>query len=695
MLADDLRDNYNELIDLKNTIDVELNESGYISPTGQESSNIDYGRTKFILFSSTDKFYLYAFKNVTALAYAFYSDAKTSAFISGAGNLNGNLSSDDITIPSNTKYIRFSTNLTQSPNAKVIVNNITEIQSEITEVQSEITEVQSEIARIQSVLKVNYSIVGYIGSDGALRNNEDYKTTDFISCDSRTVISLTGIFTGESSLAYAFYSDKNESSFISGQNNVQLNTLVTSIPSGTKYIRLCSRISHGEIPISIVANYHGALEKIDALSNEIDGKLSEVTPKNTTFFEGINYFDSSKATLYTDRFVNGSGVVAIASGNVNTLVFPVKPNTTYYFYAPNMNRAYAVENESDIFTIGQTYTSVITITTTLPAEFTTSSTAKYICFYFYSGIYDYDANKNNIILNIGKYYGNIVPFIDNKYLPLEVRNPLYNKQILIFGDSITDTCNFTINSSDETTAVTWKNPSNRYVNAGGTTIYYSMWPKMLRDLGVCAEVRNYARSGASYKDANRAAGEERQNLSYQITVALNDLNNPNNVFSIDNFNPDIVIFALGTNDGTPNDTYADAMAKTVLESDGYSINTNATLAALDKSKFCEAARHAFLRTRIAFPSAQFYCVLPIQRANNETNGGTLNNNLRQIAERYGCIIVNAFAESGIIRDINVWNTLGATLKDGLHPNDIGQNMLFRAIYAALQSHYIVTETMNP
>ena len=44
------------------------------------------------------------------------------------------------------------------------------------------------------------------------------------------------------------------------------------------------------------------------------------------------------------------------------------------------------------------------------------------------------------------------------------------------------------------------------------------------------------------------------------------------VFAVDDYVPDIVIFALGTNDGTPNDTYDSAMSKTVLKSDNTSID---------------------------------------------------------------------------------------------------------------------------
>lgn len=130
------------------------------------------------------------------------------------------------------------------------------------------------------------------------------------------------------------------------------------------------------------------------------------------------------------------------------------------------------------------------------------------------------------------------------------------------------------------------------------------------------------------------------------------------------------------------------MNKTVLQSDGYSIDVPSTLAALDDTKFCESARKAFIRIKQAFPMAQIFCVLPIQRANNEINFGTLRQYLMEMAKRYGCIIIDGAGESGITRDFNVWNTVGEYLKDGLHPNEKGQNLMARMILSALRSHYI-------
>ena len=283
----------------------------------------------------------------------------------------------------------------------------------------------------------------------------------------------------------------------------------------------------------------------------------------------------------------------------------------------------------------------------------------------------------NVKYVIASYYNHT--FVHKCTLfPSDTHLMLEDKHILIFGDSITECCDFTINSDDETTAVSWRNPSNSYVK-DGQTITYSMWAKILKINQNCENIRDYAQSGASYKTQSRSVGNERQNLQYQITVALNDVDNPNSVFPVNNFDPNIVIFALGTNDGEPNDTFESAMSKTVYQADNVSIDVDATIANLDDTKFCESARKAYLRIKKEFPMAQIYVVLPIQRASNDTNFGTLKTYLTEMANRYGCVIVDATSHSGITRDFNTRDALGVYLKDGLHPNEKGQNLLARTI----------------
>ena len=268
--------------------------------------------------------------------------------------------------------------------------------------------------------------------------------------------------------------------------------------------------------------------------------------------------------------------------------------------------------------------------------------------------------------------------------------------MLIFGDSITTCASLTINSSNQTTAYQLNHPSNSYVK-DGVTIHYDMWPYFVKQYLNAYDLRNYAYSGAQYINATRASGNERQNLSYQIEVAVNDLNNPNSAFpTVGAFVPDIVIFALGTNDGSPNDTYDSAMAKTVMNAGGTAVDIAATLANLDLTKFNEAVRYAFLKIKNLFPYSLVMCVLPIQRASSNTsNITTLHDALKKMAERHSIIVIDGAFNSGIITDNEVAGGLGECLKDGLHPNDKGQNLMARMILNAIKNNWINTTLMNP
>lgn len=267
-------------------------------------------------------------------------------------------------------------------------------------------------------------------------------------------------------------------------------------------------------------------------------------------------------------------------------------------------------------------------------------------------------------------------------------------KMLIFGDSITDCASLTINSSDETTAYSWQDPSNNYTDGQGHTIYYDMWPFLVNNYFNAFDIRNYAKSGASYKDATRASGNERQNLSYQIEVAFNDLANPNNVFpTTGEFVPDVVIFALGTNDGTPNDTYDSAMAKTIMNQAGTAVDISATLANLDLTNFNEAMRYAFLKVKAQFPYALTFCVLPIQRVSADVTGA-LHDAIKRMAEHYSIMVIDGAFQSGICRELETASGLGDCLKDGLHPNDKGQNLLTRLIISAIESNWVNPEWLN-
>lgn len=500
----------------------------------------------------------------------------------------------------------------------------------------------------------------------------------YVVCETDNSYSVIGTMDALAQLASGDSIDFKTGAAVIGNTatTVRISADVATIPAGA----------------TITATGSMDVTAMTSLSGKVDiSGWNQVVPLNTTFFENVNYFSPDSAVVKSGVYANEDGEVTASSGQAFSLIMRVKPSTSYVLYVPDSNRGNVVENQTAVFSVGTTYT-VICSTSTNNITFTTGATANYIFAYVYNGEYDYDANKGNIRLVEGNTLpAYTTPTVKKANLPQDVVSaisPLNGKNILIFGDSITSACNLTINGSNETTVYTWKNPSNSYVDAGGNTIYYSMWPKILRDSQPTGEIRCYAFPGASYKSSTREAGSELQNVQYQIDVALNDLDNPNNAFAVDDYAPDIVIFALGTNDGAPNDTFDTAMSKTVLEEDGYTIDVDSTLAALDDTKYCESARMAFLRVKQAFPLAQIYCVLPIQRANNDTNWGTLREYLSQMAKRYGCVIIDGTAESGITREFNTWNEVGEYLKDGLHPNDKGQNLMARMIISALRANYI-------
>lgn len=334
--------------------------------------------------------------------------------------------------------------------------------------------------------------------------------------------------------------------------------------------------------------------------------------------------------------------------------------------------------------------------------------AKLVCETVWSGVklYFYDSKKNFIknlnYSNSKKYFelkltdeygdASYVRYAgyDNKeeflnYYLISVKNypnatsKFNNKNVLIFGDSITDACEITVNDNNQTTAYSFR---------GLDSLNRKMWSAILKDSYNFKEVRNYALSGATWKgDLSKA----RASSFSQITIALNDLNNPNGVFNQDIFTPDIVIFALGINDASSNDTYEDAMNKTILIDGTNNIDVESTLNNLDHSKFNESVRWALLKIKSQFPFAQVYVSLPLQCAKVHTvYGSTLVSDIRKMAERCGCIIIDSTNEVGIIPEGNFYNDgtkIGITLQDGLHPNAVGQQMLARAIIGKLNDYY--------
>lgn len=203
---------------------------------------------------------------------------------------------------------------------------------------------------------------------------------------------------------------------------------------------------------------------------------------------------------------------------------------------------------------------------------------------------------------------------------------------LYFGDSITETS-------------TMDDSGGNY-NSQFTT----NWPTYMSELRLSA-FKNYARSGATYRDQGDLTTNIRRNVRNQVNLALSN-----------NEEADLIVVSLGTNDGTSYlGDYDTAMSKTSKSS----LNTNLTI---------ESARWTFWTLRENFPNAVMYCALPIQRASYEPPMELING-IRKMAERYNFIIIDATIESGIVRDFEVASGAGRYLRDGLHPNDTGKKLM--------------------
>ena len=282
--------------------------------------------------------------------------------------------------------------------------------------------------------------------------------------------------------------------------------------------------------------------------------------------------------------------------------------------------------------------------------------------------------------------------LGNSMLPERgIPNPL---RVLIFGDSITDNTTITVGGGTEDggeTPIAHGAKTTAYLNKhlGETRVTggCDKWAWYFEHAFPVIDLRNYAKSGASYKYSERGtAANERQNLSAQVTLALADATNPNGVFptgdSSNPFYPDIVIFALGTNDQTSNDTPETAMAVT-----GSSLED--LIANLDSTKFCQSIRREYLRVRRAWPKALMLCSLPIQSASMWQS--PVNGPLRTMAGYYSIPVIDSGAECGIVSDFENRGSQGEMLLDGLHPNANGHRVLARCVIAGVLRHYYADE----
>ena len=65
-----------------------------------------------------------------------------------------------------------------------------------------------------------------------------------------------------------------------------------------------------------------------------------------------------------------------------------------------------------------------------------------------------------------------------------------------------------------------------------------------------------------------------------------------------------------------------------------------------------------------------------------------------MAERYSIKVIDGASEMGIVRDLETNGGLGTSLKDGLHPNEKGQNLYARLVINAIKNNWLKLSLMN-
>lgn len=217
----------------------------------------------------------------------------------------------------------------------------------------------------------------------------------------------------------------------------------------------------------------------------------------------------------------------------------------------------------------------------------------------------------------------------------------FGAKYLFFGDSITQTSRVDDGIFDETTTP------------------FPNWPTYAKDQLKMSVYRNYAKSGAAFREYGQT--NPWQMMSHQVNTAITN-----------GETPDIIITAMGTNDGLVNlGDYETAMSKVALDD-------------LDRSKTLEAARWAFWTIKKNFPNAVCFYANPLQRASaDSTELAPLIDGLSKMALRYGFTLIDQHHECGIIRDLETGGQ-HLYLADGLHPNTLGR---------ILQANYIVSKVV--
>lgn len=139
--------------------------------------------------------------------------------------------------------------------------------------------------------------------------------------------------------------------------------------------------------------------------------------------------------------------------------------------------------------------------------------------------------------------------------------------------------------------------------------------------------------------------------------------------------PDVFVFAMGTND-TNLGSAADALEPDSLDE-------------VDLTTMAGGARWSIQTITERFPKCRVFFCTPIQTGSKEHNDLNLKKIaiLREICRAFSVQVIDCYSECGISEKYETWGKRGRYLRDGLHPDVEGQQLMGRYIAKEIRNNF--------
>jgi len=284
-----------------NTLTVPLAVGYYIGMTGNPTGPSDsFSISELCPFSQNDKFELFDFNNSSWKAYcygyAFYDENKEMIPDSGNGDFDGHFSSDSVTIPQGTCYVRFSTRTQFSPNAYVVINYINGALANLKRT------IDAEINGAINTLTVPLAVGYYIGMTGNPTGPSDSfsisELCPFSQNDKFELFDFNNSSWKAYCYGYAFYDENKEMIPDSGNGDFDghFSSDSVTIPQGTCYVRFSTRTQFSPNAYVVINYINGALAnlkrtidaEINGAINTIDTEINQLSDRTESAFDDIS-----------------------------------------------------------------------------------------------------------------------------------------------------------------------------------------------------------------------------------------------------------------------------------------------------------------------------------------------------------------------------------------------------------------------